>query len=178
MGALPDPASPAVGTPMRRPEAAPPLRAVPRRRTEPEPAPPPTTSAPPPAATTRTPRPEESTTPEPGPVSAGSGLDLDKVAALRTWAGEHLRPPDLVHQAAPGLKHLWEQAVKGDHLPDNRVLRAAEVVRLAVSLPVIAASVLLAWSLVSAARTAALLLGVAALWVVASTLLGAAAELF
>ncbi|MBB6122197.1 hypothetical protein [Nocardiopsis algeriensis] len=179
MGALPDPASPIPGTHhdhRRSPEAAPPLRAVPGPRPATAPEPEPTTPpAPPPPA----PEPEPPAAQKPqarAPKETG-GLDLERIARLRAWAGEHLRPPDLVHQAAPGLKHLWEQALKGDHLPDHRLLRAAEVVRLAVSLPVMAAAILLAWSMVSAARTAALLLGAAALWIVLGSLAGAITEL-
>ena len=175
MGALPD-REPPVGAPRRRPESAPPLSVVPgagRPATDPVPA------ASTPAPVPPQPAPSAPTTADTEPVSeeTGGGLDLDKVAALRTWAAEHLRPPDLVNEATPGLKQLWEQALKGDHLPENRVLRAAEVARLVLSLPVIAASVLLAWSCVSAARQAALALALGALYLLGSTLLSAAKEL-
>lgn len=168
MGALPD-REPLVGALPRRPEAAPPLSVVPsvRRPRKPNPTPAPNQQQAAPD------QPKPHTDPEKGQ----GGLDLEQVAAVRTWALEHLRPPDLLNQASPGLKQLWDQALKGEHLPTNRFLRGAEMVRLAISLPVIAAATLLAWSMVSAARTAALLLGVAAVWMVASTLIDAVTKL-
>jgi len=136
--------------------------------------------APPPAA----PRPAPPTAPAaPAETAAhdqeapGGGLDLDKVAALRTWAAAHLRLPDLLNESSPGLKALWVEALKGDHLPDNTVVRVAEVARLVVSLPVIGAAVLLAWTCVSAARQAVLALAVISLWVVVTALISAVTAL-
>ncbi|QUX26377.1 MULTISPECIES: hypothetical protein [Nocardiopsis] len=194
MGALPDPASPIPGTHNHRrtPEAAPPLRAVPGPRPTAPDAEPTTPSQAPPAPPTPAPAPEP---PAPEPAAPASdvpqgtpeqdgaqgedarGLDLDRIAALRAWAAEHLRPPDLLNEATPGLKQLWEDALRGDHLPANPVVRVAEIARLVVALPVMAAAVLLAWSMVSAARTAALLLGAAALWIVLGSLAGAITDL-
>lgn len=187
MGALPDrqPRPPA-----RTPDQAPPLQVVSR----------PPEAAPPPMPPEDPETPGEQAAPDQGSTEAGpqesaeapdegapqepeaaeepdGGLDLDRIAAWRTWAVEHLRPPDLVHQASPGLKTLWEQATRGEHLPANALLQVAERARLAVSLPVIAAAVLLAWAMVSPARQAALLAVVGALWVLGSVLLSAAAEL-
>lgn len=191
MGALPDPASPIPGTHNHRrsPEAAPPLRAVPGPRPTAPDAEPTVPSQAPPAPPTPAPAPEPPAPDEPkaaepeAPVDGGAqgedarGLDLDRIAALRAWAAEHLRPPDLLNEATPGLKQLWEEALKGDHLPANPVVRVAEIARLVVALPVMAAAVLLAWSMVSAARTAALLLGAAALWIVLGSLAGAITDL-
>ena len=178
---LPD-REPPMGAPLRRPEAAPSLWAVPARRPATEPEPTPTsTPVPPPAA----PRPAPPTAP-PAPAAPAEGdddqdqdeapargLDLDQVAAARAWVAAHLRPPDLLNQATPGLRQLWEQALQGDHLPAHPVLRVAEVARLVVSLPVIALAVLLAWTCVSAARQAALALVLTSLWVLGIALVGA-----
>ncbi|MEU0237581.1 hypothetical protein ABZ234_07815 [Nocardiopsis sp. NPDC006198] len=188
MGALPD-REPPIGAPHRSRESAPPLWAVEARRPANEPQTPPEAPAEPPEAAPRPappvppPAPAAPATPggEDGPDKDEvpyRGLDLDRVAALRAWAAEHLRPPDLLNEASPGLKQLWEQALKGDHLPENTVLRVAEVARLVVSLPVIGAAVLLAWSCVSAARQAALILAVLSLWVVGSALVSAVLALF
>lgn len=175
MGALPDREPPAGAEPYKSPDQAPPLFAVPGARSEPAPATPPA----PPKAAQRPAPPAASpaTSVEPAVEEKTGGLDLDKVTALRAWAVEHLRPPDLLNESSPGLKGLWEQALKGDHLPDNPVVRVAEVARLVVSLPLIGVAVLLAWSCVSAARQAALALAVLAVWVLASTLVSAVTDL-
>lgn len=168
MGALPD-REPLTGPPTPRSGAdAPPLSVVPNDTRTPatkHPSPPPASAA----------TPTETSKQE---AEVGRGvLDLDRIQALRSWAGTHLRPPDLWHEASPGLKHLWEQALRGDHLPDNRVVRVAEIARMVLSLPLIAVSIMLAWSCVSAARQAALALAVASLWLVGSTLLSAVTDL-
>lgn len=192
MGALPEHESP-VGAQRRSPEMAPPLRAVPRR----EQSPPetggagPRSAPPPPEAPVAEPvAPDADQTgqqaPDRGQQAAssgecpeeGGGLDLDRIAALRAWAGEHLLPPDVWNAPAPPLKQLWAQTLAARHLPSAPVVQVAERVRVAISLPLVGGLCLLAWCLTSAARTAAALVVAGALWVLVSTLVAAAAELF
>lgn len=185
MGALPEHESP-VGAQRRSPEMAPPLRAVPRR----EQSPPETggagpRSAPPlPEAPVAEPvAPDADQTGQQAASSGealeeGGGLDLDRIAALRAWAGEHLRPPDVWNAPAPPLRQLWAQTLAARHLPSAPVVQVAERVRVAISLPLVGGLCLLAWCLTSAARTAALLVVAGALWVLVSTLVAAVAELF
>lgn len=156
MVALPH-SQPRTGAP-RRSDQAPPLRAVPDQ-------------APPAEAAEAPPAPAPEAAPE-------TGAGPDRAEHLRIWVTENLCPPDLVNRSAPGLKTLWEQTQDARHLPTNPALRTAETVRVAVSLPLIGALVLVAWSLTSAPRTGALLVATGALGALVHTLISAAAELF
>lgn len=146
MGALPD-REPPPGAPHRRPEQAPPLRAVPGPRPAPEPEPGPETAPPPPPPPA--PEPEK---PAPAPEAE------DRPAR---WAG--LRPPDIWNTPAPTLREEIARVRRGDHLPDSGPWRVAEQTRMWVSALLIAGLLLLVHVNRSAARQAVFTLFIAAL---------------
>ena len=198
MGALPEPHEPPAGALRRSPEMAPPLRAVPRctEASTPEPERAGPRSAPPPPAAEPV-APEAQQDPdqerqdatgggagEAGPEEEGHqeqdqgpGLDVESLHHLRSQVLQALSKADLWSQSLPPLSQVWAQALEGEHLPAHPVLRVGEVARLVVSLPLAWLAGLVAFCLVSAPRTAALAAGAVSVWLVVSTLVGAAAEL-
>lgn len=154
MGALPD-REPPPGAPHRRPEQAPPLRAVPGPRPAPEPEPGPETAPPP--APPPAPEPEK---PAPAPEATEEHTPTEEDRPAR-WAG--LRPPDIWNTPAPTLREEIARVRRGDHLPDSGPWRVAEQTRMWVSALLIAGLLLLVHVNRSAARQAVFALFIAAL---------------
>lgn len=146
MGALPD-REPPPGAPHRRPEQAPPLRAVPGPRPAPEPEPGPETAPPP--------------TPPPAPEPEKLAPAPEAEDRPARWTG--LRPPDIWNTPAPTLREEIARVRRGDHLPDSGPWRVAEQTRMWVSALLIAGLLLLVHVNRSAARQAVFALFIAAL---------------
>ncbi|MFJ9558399.1 hypothetical protein ACIRPH_31715 [Nocardiopsis sp. NPDC101807] len=181
MGALPD-REPPSRAPLRSPEAAPSLWAVPARRpadTEPEstptstPAPPPAVPRPaPPAAPPAEPRePAPTPAPEPDPLPADD-VDVEDQEHEEFedddrgpwWA--NLRPPDIWGTPPPTLAEEIARVRAGEHLPASGPWRVAEQTRMWVSAVLIAGLLLLVYVNRSAARQAVAVLFVAAVVIV------------
>lgn len=170
MGALPD-REPLVGAQSKSPDQAPPLFAVPRR-----PAPGARSAEPPRSGPV-----EAAPTTEPERPTEASPQEVDQQEAsgerLKAWFQGHMQGLDVWSKPIPPLSQIWERALKGDHLPASPVWRVGEIARLVVSLPLSALAYLLAFSLVSAPRTAGLCVVAIAAWTVVSTLVSAVVEL-
>lgn len=182
MGALPDPTPPRGAQPLKSPDQAPPLFAVPGRsapaprREEPRPAPP-TPAAPqvaepvvepdlPPAEPApATPSPAS----EAGPVVEGETPQEGFVPVVGEPWWAHLRPPDVWNTPAPTVGEEIARARRGDHLPQSGPWRTAELVRTWISALINTVLLLLVHVNRSAGRQAVLLLFVAGIALVLAT---------
>ncbi|MFE6309306.1 hypothetical protein [Nocardiopsis sp. NPDC057823] len=98
--------------------------------------------------------PPETTTEETALVAvteSRSAADADR--AIR-WLGVTFRPPDVWRERQPSLKEEWDFVLKGDHLPESDLWRAAARGYAAPAIAVITALHFLIWVLRSPARHA------------------------
>ena len=180
MGALPDPTPPRGAQPLKSPDQAPPLFAVPGRsapaprREEPRPAP---QAAPVPEVAEPVvepdPAPAEPAPATPSPASeAGPVVETPQegfvpVVGEPWWAS--LRPPDVWNTPAPTVGEEIARARRGDHLPQDGPWRTAELVRTWISALINTVLLLLVHVNRSAGRQAVLVLFVAGIALVLAT---------
>ncbi|SHK92412.1 hypothetical protein SAMN05421803_14313 [Nocardiopsis flavescens] len=100
-------------------------------------------------------------------VAVESPSAADAARAI-TWLGVTFRPPDVWRERQPSLKEEWEFVLKGDHLPEQGLWRAAARGYAAPAIAVITALHVLVWVLRSPARHATA-------WAVLALVLGSAA---
>ncbi len=112
---------------------------------------------------TAAPAPESPTAPDPEPepdpgpgseVEVADGQTAADVQRSIRWLGVTYRPPDVWRERQPSLAEEWEFVMRGSHLPESDLWRAAARGYAAPALGVMAALHLAIWVLRSPARHA------------------------